>query len=78
MMSSKNRDDHETGHDEKKQERRRYRHSWRDPNTWMEVQLMRGAGLGALWLTSGLLSLAARRTRQGLIKKRARRLGKNR
>ena len=77
MMSSKNRDD-ETEHDEKKQEPRRSRHSWRDPNTWMEVQLMRGAGLGALWLTSGVLSLAAGRTRQGLIKKRARRLGKNR
>ena len=57
---------------------RRRRHSWREPNTWAEVKLMRGAGLGALWLTSGLLSVAAGRTRRRLTEQRARRLAKDR
>lgn len=66
--------------DEKDDKKRRgsWRHSWRDPNTWAEVKLMRGAGLGAMWLTTGLLSLAAGRTRRQLIEKRARRLAKDR
>ena len=64
--------------DDKKKRRSAWRHSWRDPNTWAEVKLMRGAGLGAMWLTTGLLSLAAGRTRRNLIEKRARRLAKDR
>ena len=64
--------------DDKKKRRSAWRHSWRDPNTWAEVKLMRGAGLGAMWLTTGLLSLAAGQTRRGLVEKRARRLAKDR
>ena len=77
-MSSEKPGDGDTGAEETKHEPQRSRHSWRRPDTWAEVQLMRGAGLGALRLTSGLLSLAAGRTRQALINKRARRLGKDR
>ena len=64
--------------DDEKPKPRRWRHSWRDPDTWAEVKLMRGVGLGALWSTSGLFSVAAGRTRRGLVIKRARRLEKDR
>ena len=70
--------DHDESKDGEQPRRSSGRHSWRDPNSWAEVTLMRGAGLGAMWLTRGLLSLAAGRTRRKLTEQRARRLAKDR
>ena len=49
---------------------------WPDPKNWPEVKLTRAAGLGVMWIGSGLLSLVARAVRHRLIEKNARRLGK--
>ena len=53
------------------------RHSWREPNSWAEVTLMRVAGLVSLWLASGALSFGAGVARRRLVAKRGRRLAKN-
>ena len=53
-----------------------FTHEWRNPNSWAEVILMRAAGMAVMWIASGVLSIAASTVHDGLVVKRARRLGK--